>query len=118
MPVPHMSGKRFERDRDILIPLRMAERKPACPMPLAGSRVEASMKTHFLKLTLAAALIFPAAIATAADNPPPTGASPSPAAVQKYTCPMHPEVLQDKPGKCPKCGMKLEPKKGEATPKQ
>ena len=25
----------------------------------------------------------------------------------KYTCPMHPEVISDKPGKCPKCGMKL-----------
>ncbi|MCI3936051.1 multicopper oxidase domain-containing protein [Chryseobacterium aahli] len=24
-----------------------------------------------------------------------------------YTCPMHPEVLSDKPGKCPKCGMDL-----------
>jgi len=24
-----------------------------------------------------------------------------------YTCPMHPEVLQDKPGKCPKCGMNM-----------
>ena len=24
-----------------------------------------------------------------------------------YTCSMHPEVLQDKPGDCPKCGMKL-----------
>lgn len=24
-----------------------------------------------------------------------------------YTCPMHPEVIQDKPGKCPKCGMNL-----------
>ncbi len=24
-----------------------------------------------------------------------------------YTCPMHPEVKQDKPGTCPKCGMKL-----------
>ena len=22
-----------------------------------------------------------------------------------YTCPMHPEVLQDRPGSCPKCGM-------------
>jgi Cu+-exporting ATPase len=26
-----------------------------------------------------------------------------------YTCPMHPEVRQDKPGVCPKCGMSLEP---------
>jgi FtsP/CotA-like multicopper oxidase with cupredoxin domain len=24
-----------------------------------------------------------------------------------YTCPMHPEVISDEPGKCPKCGMKL-----------
>ncbi|MBA3357050.1 MAG: heavy metal translocating P-type ATPase, partial [Pyrinomonadaceae bacterium] len=28
---------------------------------------------------------------------------------QTYTCPMHPEVRQDKPGSCPKCGMALEP---------
>ena len=27
----------------------------------------------------------------------------------KYTCPMHPEVVQDGPGTCPKCGMALEP---------
>ncbi len=26
-----------------------------------------------------------------------------------YTCPMHPEVRQDRPGTCPKCGMALEP---------
>ena len=25
----------------------------------------------------------------------------------KYTCPMHPEVMKDAPGNCPKCGMKL-----------
>lgn len=27
-----------------------------------------------------------------------------------YTCPMHSEVRENAPGKCPKCGMKLEPK--------
>lgn len=26
-----------------------------------------------------------------------------------YTCPMHPEIRQDHPGSCPKCGMTLEP---------
>jgi len=28
-----------------------------------------------------------------------------------YTCTMHPEVISDKPGKCPKCGMDLVKKK-------
>ena len=27
----------------------------------------------------------------------------------QYTCPMHPEILRDKPGRCPICGMHLEP---------
>jgi hypothetical protein len=37
------------------------------------------------------------------------GAPASPSAVQaaKYTCPMHPEVTSDKPGRCSKCGMAL-----------
>jgi FtsP/CotA-like multicopper oxidase with cupredoxin domain len=30
-----------------------------------------------------------------------------PGAAVAYTCPMHPEVVSDEPGKCPKCGMKL-----------
>ena len=41
---------------------------------------------------------------------PDSMAKDDPAAMQ-YTCPMHPEVVQDKPGNCPKCGMKLVPKK-------
>lgn len=31
-----------------------------------------------------------------------------------YTCPMHPEIVQDNPGSCPKCGMTLEPRTVEA----
>ena len=27
----------------------------------------------------------------------------------KYTCPMHPQIIQDGPGKCPLCGMTLVP---------
>jgi hypothetical protein len=30
---------------------------------------------------------------------------------KKYTCPMHPEVVMDHPGQCPKCGMTLVPLK-------
>src|SRR6516165_12661972 len=33
--------------------------------------------------------------------------APTPGTV--YTCPMHPEVRQDRPGACPMCGMALEP---------
>jgi Cu+-exporting ATPase len=34
---------------------------------------------------------------------------PAPLPGTAYTCPMHPEVVQDHPGSCPKCGMALEP---------
>jgi P-type Cu+ transporter len=34
----------------------------------------------------------------------------STAANRIYTCPMHPEVTQDHPGNCRKCGMALEPR--------
>jgi FtsP/CotA-like multicopper oxidase with cupredoxin domain len=30
-----------------------------------------------------------------------------PGATVAYACPMHPEVISDEPGRCPKCGMKL-----------
>jgi P-type Cu+ transporter len=34
---------------------------------------------------------------------------------QTYTCPMHPEIRQDSPGDCPKCGMALEPETPKAA---
>ena len=34
---------------------------------------------------------------------------PTVAATAQYTCPMHPQILQDSPGTCPICGMTLEP---------
>jgi Cu+-exporting ATPase len=33
----------------------------------------------------------------------------------QYTCPMHPEIVRDHPGSCPKCGMALEPVTATAT---
>jgi Cu+-exporting ATPase len=44
------------------------------------------------------------AIAAPATRPAAAGA--------RYTCPMHPEVLRDGPGDCPKCGMALVPVAG------
>ena len=52
----------------------------------------------------------------AADDHAGRGPSPSSAAVAPaapggalYTCPMHPEIVRDRPGSCPICGMALEP---------
>ena len=47
--------------------------------------------------------------APAGSAPATTQPATQPALV--YTCPMHPEVTSDKPGKCPKCGMSLQIKK-------
>lgn len=45
---------------------------------------------------------------TVPDQPVP------PAPDQLYTCPMHPEVKEKKPGKCPVCGMNLVPMNKDA----
>jgi P-type Cu+ transporter len=47
----------------------------------------------------------------AGHDPLPRPAAPTTAtpAGTIYTCPMHPEIRQDRPGNCPKCGMTLEP---------
>lgn len=41
-------------------------------------------------------------------NNGPARRSAKPVQGAEYTCPMHPEIIQDVPGDCPKCGMALE----------
>jgi hypothetical protein len=42
------------------------------------------------------------------DKKSKTPAGKTTPAAKTYTCPMHPDVVSDKPGKCPKCGMQLQ----------
>lgn len=44
---------------------------------------------------------------------PPSTASSSPAAGGLWTCGMHPQIIQDHPGDCPICRMKLTPRRGD-----
>ena len=48
-------------------------------------------------------------LAPQTSQPAPQTIQPAPPAAGKYTCPMHPEIIRDKPGSCPICGMALEP---------
>lgn len=51
---------------------------------------------------------------TSAAGPSPAHVHGSPeAGPTVYSCVMHPEVLQQSPGTCPKCGMRLRPKTGQ-----
>lgn len=44
-----------------------------------------------------------------ASGPSSSGAGDALATDAIYTCPMHPDIRQNHPGSCPKCGMALEP---------
>ena len=41
------------------------------------------------------------------NNKDPHAAHKTETAKEVYTCPMHPEIIRDKPGRCPICGMEL-----------
>ncbi|MBI5582759.1 MAG: heavy metal translocating P-type ATPase [Deltaproteobacteria bacterium] len=44
------------------------------------------------------------------EVPGPLPLVPETSTPREWTCPMHPEIVQDHPGTCPKCGMALEPR--------
>jgi Cu(I)/Ag(I) efflux system membrane fusion protein len=59
-------------------------------------------------------LAFIAAL-SACSNPKPAPVTVQAKSEVKYTCPMHPQILEDHPGSCPICGMTLVKKSGQAS---
>jgi RND family efflux transporter MFP subunit len=66
-------------------------------------------KIIILILALAAIGVFFVGLSAGQNNPPASGSSPAAEGKTMYTCGMHPWIIQDHPGNCPICGMKLEP---------
>jgi len=64
------------------------------------------MKKSIL-ITFAIAVLFLAFIACNNSTPADSKVEVKSTEKVEYTCTMHPEVRSDKPGNCPKCGMKL-----------
>jgi P-type Cu+ transporter len=100
-------------DKGAALPSAAALKDPVCGMgvtPKSFHSLEREGKTVYFcsancKARFAAA---PARFARAnAATAPPSAAHEPAAAPDVYTCPMHPEVRQNRPGACPKCGNAL-----------
>jgi Cu(I)/Ag(I) efflux system membrane fusion protein len=65
---------------------------------------------NLLSLSLAVMLVV-----SACENKKPVTVAATAKTDVKYTCPMHPQILEDHPGSCPICGMTLVKKSGQAS---
>jgi len=103
-----------------ILPAAPREKDPVCGMMVdpqkAAGKVEHDGKTYYFCSARCAERFrnepekFLAAPGTAGmEHKASSVAAPAVAKNVRYTCPMHPEIVQIGPGTCPKCGMALEP---------
>jgi len=88
------------------------------------NKIEISMKHTIIACMLLAATVFAACNSgTSSENKKDTIAKTSTSdsskmiSAVKYTCTMHPEVISDTAGYCPKCGMEMVPVKNSSMKK-
>ncbi len=82
--------------------------------PVCGMKVDRSTARHFTRHEGKGVYFCSAGCKGKFEAGPERYLGPRPAAEPmaagtQYTCPMHPEIVRDKPGSCPICGMALEP---------
>lgn len=89
--------------------MRLALALCLCAIAAACAQVTPIGPDHPAHADAPAAPLPPMSGLLAADAPANTSGAADSAATEIYTCPMHPEVTQRGPGKCPKCQMALVP---------
>ena len=108
----------FDRAGDLTLEHRTPGRTyPLAQIEVSEERVEASLEAEFERLRTNADMAAEReriesyleaepdkrlAFIAEMDMGPPEGVGPV-----VYACPMHPEIVEQEPGKCPRCGMKL-----------
>ena len=103
-----MAGPHTTTDRRIFAVLGLTREIDAVPL------CHGQVRDFFLfggitmkKIIIALVFLFAGATIFAQTRTDTTKQPKHATSAQKYTCTMHPEVVTDKPGKCPKCGMTL-----------